>query len=288
MDLSIIIPSFNTKELLSRCLATVEKSFSGSDITYEIIIVDNASDDGTREMLKKQDKHLVAILNKTNIGYGKANNTGIREAKGTYILLLNSDIEVIDDAIPKLYGFIKEHPKTFAGGKLKNADGTPQASAGSFYSLPVVFLMLFCKGDRLGITRSSPDAITNTDWVSGACIIGKKQDFTDAGLFDEDIFMYMDEVDFLYRAGKKGYTTMFFPDARFLHIGAASSEGKKMPVINIYRGLVFFYKKHAHTWEQRTLHVLLRIKAYAAIVIGRLTGNSGLVNLYEKALAMVP
>ncbi len=288
MDLSIIIPSFNTKELLTRCLATIDQSLEKSAITYEVIVVDNASDDGTREILEKKRQHCVPILNKANLGYGKANNLGIHEARGTYILLLNSDIEVVDTAIPSLYKFAVAQQKTFVGGKLLNADGTPQASAGKFYSLQTVLLMLFFKGDRLGITRSSPDTITHADWVSGACLIGKKRDFTDAGLFDENIFMYMDEVDFLYRARQKGYTTMFYPEAQFLHIGAASSEGKKTPVINIYRGLVFFYSKHARAWEQHVLNVLLRTKAYIAIIIGRITGNSGLVTLYEKALAMVP
>lgn len=287
MDLSIIIPNHNTKKLLVRCLETIQESMEGYDLSYEIIVIDNASTDGSVDFLKKKKEHIIPIFNSSNAGYGKANNQGITKARGEYILLLNSDIEVLHDAIPKLFTFVCDHPKAFVGGKLRNTDGSPQASVGKFYSLPVVVLMLFFKGDRLGITRSSPETITKTDWVSGACLLGRKEYFADTGLFDENIFMYMDEVDFLYRAKQKGYTTLFYPEAQFIHVGAASSEGKRTPVINIYRGLVFFYSKHEGVRARMMLKELLKLKAYVAIIIGRITGNTGLVNVYEKALTMV-
>lgn len=287
MDLSIIIPSFNTKDLLDQCLASIERSLKGVSLTYEIIVVDNASTDGSIQLLNTKYKRVIKILNDKNIGYGKANNLGIQKAKGKFLLLLNSDIEVLDSAIPKLYAFGLDKPKAFVGGKLLNRDKTPQASCGPFYTLPVIAVMLFLKGDAFGITRSSPNQTTYTDWVSGACLFASKQAFVDVGLFDESIFMYMEEIDLLYRARKKGYGTFFYPDAEFIHVGAASSGSKKQPVLNIYRGLLYFYRKHRSIIEQVLLRVFLWKKAMLGIIVGKLTGNKYLLSTYEEAIHLV-
>ena len=292
MNLSIIIPSFNTKALLLRCLKSIDESLSGSSLSSEIIVVDNGSTDGSRELVEsgkwkvESEAKSILIENKKNVGYGKANNQGINAAKGEIILLLNSDIKVINNAIEQMYQFVKEHPKSFAGGKLLNEDGSPQASCGPFYTLPVVFFMLFAKGDALGLTRYSPDRVRAVDWVSGACLAGYKKGFLDNGLFDEQIFMYMEEIELLYRARKKGYTTLFTPRAPFIHTGAASSGSKKEPVLNIYRGLIYFYTRHRSIIELGCLKLLLRLKAVCALVVGKLTSNRYLTSTYEQALRL--
>jgi hypothetical protein len=286
MDISIIIPSFNTKALLARCLTSIYDSLEGSSLTYEVIVVDNGSVDGSIQVIRSYKK-AICIQNKENVGYGRANNQGIERATGKYILLLNSDIRVEDGAIEKLYQFGKSHPESFVGGKLLNEDGTDQSSSGPMMSPVHVFIMLFAKGDTLGLTRSSPSTACSVGWVSGACLLAKKTLFEAVGLFDESIFLYMEEVDLLYRAAQKGYTTYFYPGAVFTHTGAASSGTRRTPVVNIYRGLVYFYKKHYSGPAQAFLSGMLRVKAYIAIVIGRITGNNTLQSIYEEALAMV-
>ncbi len=287
MDLSIIIPSYNTKALLVRCLDSIFQSLKNAHFSYEVIVVDNASEDGTINILNKKYPQVIKILNKSNVGYGKANNQGIRKARGAYILLLNSDIVVLDDAIDALYAFAKATPKAFGGGKLLNEDRSPQASCGPMYWLSIVAIMLFAKGDDLGITRYSPAKTRQVDWVSGACLIGTKHAFVDVGLFDEGIFMYMEEIDLLYRAKQKGYTVQFVANARFVHSGAASSSTRRTPVVNIYRGLLYFYRKHRSIIEQQALIVLLKLKAWIAIVVANITGNRGLAEIYEEAVRMV-
>lgn len=287
MDLSIIIPSFNTKDLLDRCLSSIFESLKDSKTKFEVIVVDNASNDSTVELLNKKYTRVVKIFNKTNLGYGKANNIGIKKSKGDFILLLNSDIKVLESAIDSLLDFARVHPGSFAGGKLLNEDGSPQSSSGPMFTLPVVFLALFAKGDSLGITRYSPDKVQKVEWVSGSCLIGPRKVFMDIGLFDEKIFMYMEEIDLLYRAQKKGHDVFFVPQARFVHSGAASSGSRKQPVLNIYRGLLYFYQKHRSIMELRVLKSLLKVKALFAIVIGRLTGNNYLISTYEEALKLV-
>jgi len=287
MDLSIIIPSFNTKALLERCLASVFTSLKNSEISFEVIVVDNASGDGSQNVVRKKFPQVHLVCNKSNIGYGKANNQIIKIAKGTYVLLLNSDIIVQNDAIGALYQFIRDKKKAFAGGKLLNEDGSSQPSCGPFFTIPMAALMLFARGDYWGATRSSPRQARRVDWVSGACLMGRKSAFVEVGLFDEGIFMYMEEIDLLYRAKEKGYVTFFVAESRFTHTGAASSGNRRTPVVNIYRGLVYFYNKHYSQFAETVLRVMLRIKALAGIIVGRMIGKPTLTQTYEEALSVL-
>ena len=275
MNLSIIVPSYNTKILLDRCLNSIYESLKDATIDFEVIIIDNASNDGTIELLSNKYPRVKKILNKENLGYGKANNQGIRKASGEYILLLNSDIIVRNNAIGKLFSF--RNPNAFVGGKLLNEDGSPQASCGPMYTLPIVFAMLFLKGDALGVSRYSPNSIKRVGWISGACILAQKQTFVDADLFDEDIFLYMEEIDLFYRAKRE---VLFYPEAEFIHTGSASSGSRKTPVINIYKGLVYFYRKHGSIMEQAILLTMLRTKARLAIALG----GKKTKTMYEQAL----
>lgn len=287
MDLSIIIPSYNTKALLERCLTSIVTSLKESDFSYEVVVVDNASTDGSVELVSKKFPQVQLVRNTENVGYGKANNQAIKKAKGEYVLLLNSDIVVQNDAIGALYQFVSDKKKAFAGGKLLNEDGSPQPSCGPFFTIPMAALMLFVKGDYWGITRSSPSQTRRVDWVSGACLIGRKSAFVQTGLFDEGIFMYMEEIDLLYRARKRGFSTFFVADARFTHTGAASSGNRRTPVVNIYRGLVYFYHKHYSQFAQTILRGMLRIKALAVILVGRMIGKPVIVQTYEEALSVL-
>ncbi len=288
IDVSIIIISFNTRKLLDDCLASVYQSLAGSGITAEIIVVDNVSTDGSIEMVRKKYPRTELIANSENKGFGKGNNQAIMRAKGHCILLLNSDTVVQDDAIPSLVRFSKKHPDVFVGPKLFNLDGSPQTSGGPFFTLPVVFAALFLKGDYNGLTRQSPNVTRYIDWVSGACIAAPKKLFMDTLLFDEGIFMYMEEIELLMRARKKGYRTMFYHEAHITHLGGGSSTNKrKGPVLNIYRGFLYLYKKHYNKVSLVILRMLLKTKAIVAVVIGKIIGNRELVSIYEEAYRMV-
>lgn len=284
MDLSIIIVSFNTQKLLDDCLASVFRSLKGTKITFEVIVVDNVSVDGTREMLKKKYPDVRTILNKENVGFGKANNQGMKQARGNYIFLLNSDTIVLNDAIGKLVAFAKQHPKSFVGPKLLNLDRSPQTSCGPFFSLTVVFASLFLRGDKIGLTRWSPNSVRRVDWVSGAALMGSRKLFMDDLLFDEKIFMYMEEIDLLYRARQKGYHTLFYPRSVIIHLGSGSSTNKrKGPVLNIYRGLIYFFQKHRGRLSLAVLRMLLKLKAALAWLIGILTASQYLKETYAEA-----
>lgn len=286
MDLSIIIPSFNTKQLTVRCLRSIIETLKRSSLSFEIIVVDNASRDGTVALLNRDFPQVIKILNKENVGYGKANNQGLKKATGEYVLMLNSDIEVLRGSVETLLAFAREHPKSFVGGKLYNEDGSVQSSCGPGFTPWNVFVMLFLQGDELLITRYSPGKVMRVSWVSGACLMGKRKAFVDVGLFDEGIFMYMDEIEFLTRAEQKGYSVWFTPHARFIHTGAASSGSKRAPVKNIFGGLMYFYRKHMPSYVSY-LSFLLTVKAKIAIAIGKILGKQDLVTIYEEGLGLV-
>lgn len=292
--LSIIIISYNTKQITIDCIESIYRSLKKSDLdlsSLEILVVDNNSTDGSQAALRTLQKKypmIRLIENKTNTGFGKANNQAVQKARGSYILFLNSDIIVLDNAIEDIFSYYKKHENTihFLGGKLFNKDMTPQPSCGPFFSLPVVFGFLFLKGDHWGLTRFSPDKPCKTDWVSGACILTKKKYFQNLKGFDEDIFMYMEEVELLYRAKQHEYQTFFYDKACFIHLGSASSK-KSYPIIQAYQGFLYLYQKHYGKISFFILKNMLQWKALISIGIGKIIKSHYLVTTYEKAYKMV-
>ena len=293
-ELCIIIISYNTKQITENCINSIYKSFYLSlqkkeqIPRFEIIVIDNASTDGSKEMLKNLEKkhnNLKVIENNKNQGFAKTNNYASKMTKSKYLLFLNSDIIVIDDAIVKLFRFFTQNENlfNFLGGKLLNKDNTSQASCGKFYTLPIIFASLFLKGDYLNLTRYSPKKTKEVDWISGACILTKKEYFDKVGKFDENIFMYMDEIDLLYRAKKKNYKIFFYPDSKFIHLGSASSKEKTYPILQVYKGFIYFYKKHYSSFKLFLLKIMLKLKALIVILIGKIINNKYLVETYEQA-----
>jgi GT2 family glycosyltransferase len=293
MDLSIIIVSYNTKKITQDCLESINRSLTGTKIGYEIIVVDNESRDGSQELLETMSRevknNLVYKQSGENLGFGRGSNFGVKMAQGKYVLLLNTDVIVLNRAIEKLYHFYLENEKRvhFLGAKLLNQNLTPQPSAGRFFTLPVIFATLLLKGDYWGLTRSSPNKFCQVDWISGACIMTTKKYFQQLGGFDKNIFMYMEEVDLLYRARKLDLNTFFYPEAKIVHLGSASSNGKTFPILQVYQGFLFFYKKHYSIFHLFTLRFILKFKALIAYLIGKIKGDQYLIQTYEEAFKLV-
>ena len=287
-DLSIIIISYNTRALTDDCIDSILQSLLKAMFSYEIVVWDNASTDGSQELLRqwaKKDSHVSVHQSRENIGFGPANNMAVKKVKGTHLLFLNSDILTLENAIGDLYEYYTKHTDTlqFLGGKLLNPDMTEQASAGAFFNLRTVFLVLFLGGDRLKITRYSPKSVRQVDWISGACIMVNLRIFESLGGFDEKIFMYMEEVDLLYRARQKDYKTFFYPQSRFIHYGSASSD-RTFPVQQLFKGLLYFYRKHYPAYTVFLLTIMLQLKALIAVAIGQAINKDYLKITYGKAL----
>ena len=147
----------------------------------------------------------------------------------------------------------------------------------------MIFAHLFLRGDYWELTRYSPKKIKEVDWISGACILTKKEYFEKLGGFDEKIFMYMEEIDLFYRAKKHGFKVFFYPEAQFIHLGSQSSAGRSFPILQVYQGLIYFYKKHFSQFSLFILIIMLKLKALIGFLIGKIINNKYLTQTYAKA-----
>lgn len=287
MLLSIVIINYKTFELTKKCLESIFKEYKKelSDKKIEIVLVDNASGDGSVEKIEKTEfgKKIKIIKSKKNLGFGGGNNLGAEKSLGKYVLFLNSDTEIKDKGFLKMTSFLEENERiSILGGKLFFPDGTIQKSVGKFYTLKNLFLMLFT-GEKIGNLRESPKKITRADWVSGACMMVRKDVFIEIGKFDEKMFMYMEDVEICYRNKKAGYLTYFYPSITLLHNELGSSN-RSFAISNIYKGVVYFYEKHRGALELNIAKFLLYLKAIFAIFIGLVTYNKTLVVTYKSAI----
>ncbi len=277
---SIIILSYNTRDLLEQCLSAL---YTYLPENAEVIVVDNDSSDGSVEMIKKKFPKVILVINKKNLGFATGINIGVEKARGTYILLLNSDAMIQDHGINDMITFAEKDTYVgVVGGLLVNEDGTIQRSYGSFYTLPAVTKMLLVgdKGELAGQIAATPQ---NVDWVSGGFMLIRKGIFDTIDGFDGNFFMYIEDMEFCYRVIKHGYKVCVFPSVRVYHVGQGSSN-RSFAVQHIYRGLRYFYKKHRKPWEYMIVNMLLIVKALLLIGIGTLTKNNYLITTYRKAL----
>lgn len=291
IQLSIIILSYNTKDLTIRCLESIafqyKKQLESSK--FEVIIVDNNSVDETVKAISNRrsaisEKNAIkVIVNKENFGFSKANNIGAEKAEGKYLFFLNSDTEIQDKGLLEMVNFLDKNPNVgMLGARLKNIDGTDQKSAGKFYTIFNVLLML-TGFERLGLLRFSPKKVTKVDWVTGAAMMVRSKEFKEIGGFDRNIFMYMEDMELCFRIKKQGLQVVFYPDIKILHSERGSSN-KTFAIVNIYKGLLYFYKKHKSNWQFTLVKLLLIIKAIFVILIGNLTGKINLSKTYQESL----
>lgn len=279
MNLSIIIVNYNTSLFTASLVRSIVENTNL--INYEVIVVDNQSNDEDKFRLRKI-KNIKFIEEQKNIGFGRANNHGIKAAKFNTLLLLNPDIIVRKNSIDKMYIFFSKNQYNFLGAKLLNSNLSPQPSCGLFPTLTNVFKILFLKGENLGLTKFSPKISKKVDWVSAACLMGYKKDFLKIKGFDPQLFMYMEDVDLLYRGMKKGLTCGFYAQANFIHIGAVTTKGIDS-VLQVYQGLDYFYKKHYSNFHLK----LLRVMMYIKMQMVKLLGNTNLKNQYNKTWEVI-
>lgn len=279
---SIIILSYNTKNYLLSCLDALFQHTR--DVVFEVIIVDNASSDDSVAVVKKMyGEKITLIENPANVGFAKGNNIGAKKAQYPYVLFLNSDTVFQDNAVKKMVMFLEQDKDVgIVGGKLVNSDGTMQRAYGTFYSLPSVFFMLVA-GDRGEIALSSQQEKRSVDWVSGACMMVRKSLFDELKGFDEAFFMYIEDMELCYRVKNRGKSVYFLSSITIRHIGQGSSN-RAFAIVHIYKGLLYFYKKHKSLWEYIIVRSMLTIKAIVLILIGTIMNNMYLRTTYRKAL----
>ena len=302
IDLSIIIVSYNTKDLLKKCVDSVTEELRNSKITGEIIVVDNASTDDSVKVAKGLGASV--IQNRGNLGFGRANNLGAKQAKGRYLLFLNPDTEVKEGALGKMVEFMDENPEAgIASCRLVNLDGSFQPQGGYLPRLSTVAVWaLFL--DDLPILRDilpsyqmrsrlrsnlygvkvRPFVGKEMCWVGGTAMAVRRQAWEQLGGFDEKIFMYGEDVEICYRANKIGWKVMINPEAEIVHVGKAS--GGRW-VTGEVRGLLYIFKKHKPGWEMPILKVMLAVgMGLRWLIFGILGGNENLRRGYAEAFRL--
>lgn len=271
MVVSIIIVNFNTLDLLSKLLISIKEKMKPLD--YEIIVADNNSEDGSVEFLKEHYPETVLIENHSNAGFSKANNQGAKLAKGKYLLFLNTDTIICDGAIEKMLEYLKRDKSTMVvGPALLNQDDTLQRSCGIFPNLLTEFFgrtflnRLFPTSKVFGAYKFGAwDYSTEkkVDWVSGACMLMRKDIFDKLGGFDDNIFMFYEDVDLCFRVKQAGYEIAFLPDAQIYHLhGGSWLNQREITILNSGKSALYFFRKHYNWWTTESLKFFLLVEIF--------------------------
>lgn len=254
MRLSIAIVNWNTSALLAACIGSIRRFPPNLD--YEVIVVDNASYDFDEATFRAEFPEAQLIRNADNAGYARGNNQAMRAANGDYILLLNPDTEVTDGAIESLVSFMETHSDAAAAGaKLVRPDGAIDHSVRSFpYPGPIAW-------EFMGLSRLFPFSrafgayrmtyfkyghVAKVDQPMGSALILNKKAVRDVGEMDEAFPIFFNEVDWLYRACRSGWSVYFTPDATVIHHGAGSTKQvrRRKMIRESHKSLLAFYAKH--------------------------------------------
>jgi N-acetylglucosaminyl-diphospho-decaprenol L-rhamnosyltransferase len=277
VDLSIVIVSWNVKELLERCLSSLttdglEKSRAvvarRPRLEREIIVVDNASSDGSSDMVREQYAHVRLIASASNLGFARANNRGVAASTGRYILLLNPDTEVLGGTLAGMVTYMDQHPDIgILGPKLLWPDGQVQPSRRRFPTLTTAFLESTMLQEwfphsrvlqRYYIQDKSDDGEQDVDWLVGACLLIRREVWEQVGPLDENLFMYSEELDWCHRAKTAGWRVVYVPWATVVHHEGQSSS-QVVPARHIYfqSSKVYYFRKYHGLVAGETLRLFL-------------------------------
>jgi hypothetical protein len=283
VDLTIVIVSWNVRDLLRRCLTSVSEIGDGPAdgeglgdgsqpsiprILFELVVVDNASTDGSQEMIRAEFPQAHLIANENNRGFTAANNQGLATGQGRYLLLLNPDTEVVDGALLTMIRYMDTHPEVGAlGPKLLYADGSRQPSRRRFPTFATALVESTVVQEwwtdnrilrRYFMSDTDDEAIQPVDWVVGACLLVRREAYSQAGGLDEGYFMYSEELDWCRRIKQAGWEVIYLPTATVIH-----HEGKSSEQVVAARHIHFqsskvryFYKYHG-TFQAQVLRWFL-------------------------------
>jgi len=304
IDLSIVIISTKI-DYLTACLKSVYPALK--NINYEILLIDNASKDNVGSSAKNLFPDIKVIRREENGGFGDNNNLGMKVAKGRYVLLLNDDTLIIDKKIFKeMINWMDNHPDAgISSCALVNPDRKSyQGSGGYFPTLVRVFAWMFFLDDIPGIDKiikpyhplhgwspfhTNEEYFKKThkqDWVTGAYYLMRKDAMDQAGLFDEDFFLYVEEVELSYRFVKKGWSVWYLPKWKIVHYGQVTT-GSENAMIFEMKNLRLFYSKHYSLFSGVVLRLFLKMGALLRIIIYGIIKGPKVAKIYAKAFISV-
>jgi len=300
-DLSIIIVNWNTRELLLQCLRSITAQIAA--YKSEIIVVDNASGDGSVEVVRSEFPAVTLIVNEQNLGFAKANNLGLRECTGRYVFLINSDVVLRDGCMSSLYEYMEQHPEIgVLGPKILNGDLTLQESCKEF---PTIWNSL-CRA--LALDSAFPNCrlfssqlmrywshndIRSVDILSGCFWMVRREALKTVGPLDEQFFMYAEDKDWCKRYWKSGWSVDYYPPAEAIHLAAASSARDPIRFyLEMNRANLRYWKKH-YGWFQQfairgimLLHDSLRILGAGLVCLLRPSRRPSVLLKLRRSIAV--
>jgi N-acetylglucosaminyl-diphospho-decaprenol L-rhamnosyltransferase len=258
LDLSVSIVNTNSRELLLACLASL------SEVEAEIVVLDNASEDGSAAAVRERFRNVRLIEQRHRAGFGANHNAVIRATTGRYVYVLNEDTTSDDWALGRITSYLDAHPRVAAlGPRLVYPDGRLQDSAWRFPT-PLVSALGLATLGRLGVTQSRGDAPRPVDWVMGAALVLRREALDQVGLFDEEFFLYSEEVDLQARLRRAGWDVHYFPQATVVHHESQFSAGIPERRINeMWRSRHRYWAKH-HSGTGARVAALATGAQYAA------------------------
>lgn len=260
--LTIQIVNWNAREPLRAALSSILAN--PPRFAYEILVLDNASSDGSVQMLEKEFPEVKLIVSESNLGFSKGHNLAARAAQGRYLFILNPDTEVLPGALDALVQYAERHPEIgIIGPKILNPDGSlqyscrrfPNPAAALFRNTPLgkLFPNNPYTRDYL-MTDWDHNSVREVDWVSGAALFIRHEVYQQLGGFDEQFFMYCEDTDLCYRAWQAGYKVVYYPEAHIKHaIGRSTDLVANKMIITFHKSMYLFYKKH---YARRTFALL--------------------------------
>lgn len=286
MDLSIIIVNYNTKDLLAQTIQSVMDT--SKNISYEIIVSDNNSTDGSVELVKEKFPQVKLIENKENLGFPKGNNVAIKQCKGKYVLLLNSDTVVIENCLSKCIEYMNIHEKIgVLGCKIVLKDGKLDHACKRGFPTPEASLFYILKLDKLfpdnkkftqyTLAHLDEDQINEVDSLMGAFMMLRRTVIDEIGLLDEEFFMYGEDIDWCFRIKQAGWKVVYYPEAKIIHYKGASSRKKPYKTLyEFHRAMILFYNKHYRTKYNLGVTILVYFGVYIKFIL------SLLINLVKR------
>ena len=251
VKLSIVIVNYNSSNLLKRCLTSLYQS--NPSTPFEVLVVDNGSADNSAGMVKEEFPQVMLIENRENLGFARGNNQASQRCRGELILFLNPDTVILPGSIDTLVEVMqKEKGVGILGCRLLNEDGTLQLSWGRMVNLTNEFWQRFIsrryeKGSRLikhYIQRKSGQP-HHPHWVTGACMLTRRDALEAVGYFDQNFFMFLEDVDLCHRVRKRGWEVLYTPSAEVIHLRGKSMETNPKKAMKAYRkSQLYFYRKH--------------------------------------------
>jgi GT2 family glycosyltransferase len=287
MSLSICIVSYQARDHLRNCLRSVYETIDPT--SFEIIVEDNHSDDGTIEMLKSEFPSARIFINERNTGYTQPNNRAIRQSTGQYILLLNPDTVVKPNAILELLSFLETHPVAgIIGPKVLNRDGTIQKQCRRSEARPwdafcyfSGLASFFPKDKRFAgylMTYFDENLTHEADAVSGSCMMIRRRVVEQIGYLDESFFAYQEDTDYCRRARQAGWKVIYNPSAQIIHYGGEGGSNVQpfRSIIEWHRSYYLYYRKHF----AKDYPLIFNAVYYLGMLLK--LGLSLLVNLFRK------